>query len=139
MLRVECVGVRVQVHVCVCACSCVLRVCWGLCWGLAAHWVSMGAHTTALPVLISSRAGELWHQAGSLLEKRETYSKKKKSPLFAHFTKRHTVKRGLEFLCGPVAKPMRRKSRRVFIALVFCVDEAKINCSLENCFRVGPK
>lgn len=67
------------------------------------------------------------------------FQKKKKENLFVHFTKRHTVKRGLEFLCGPVAKPMRRKSQRVFIALVFRVDDAKINCSLEKCFRIGLK
>lgn len=49
------------------------------------------AHTTALPVLISSHAGELWHRAGRLLEKRETYSKKKiKKTTFLYTLQRDT-------------------------------------------------
>lgn len=79
-------------HVSVCAhegarvwwCVCILRFCWGLWGGLAAHWVSMGAHTTALPVLISSHAGEQWHQAGGLLERQGTYPKYPTTPAHTH-------------------------------------------------------
>lgn len=141
---------------CVCVCVCILRFCWGLRGGLEAHWVSMGAHTTALPVLISSHAGEQWHQAGGLLEKQGTYSKYPHPPTDTHthnpptpntpqhnhtFTDTHSgvwtnvsiwanFRAREEKICLSHAASVYRFS--------FCTNDKKINCSLENvfCFRV---
>ena len=99
--------------------------------GLAAHWVSMRAHTTALPVLISFHAGELWHQAGSLLEKQGNIFQQTPPPLHSKYphtpftcSQRDTqLMCGLALLSGPVAS---------VYCCFFCVDDAKINFNLEN-------
>lgn len=101
--------------------------------GLAPHWLSMGAHTTTLPVLISAHAGEQWHRAGGLLEKQErpphhpppTLTPSLHTPTHSSVWTYVSI-----WACG--SRAHKGKVCLSVYRFLFCVDDAKINCDLEN-------
>lgn len=100
----------------------------------------MGAHTSALPVLISSHAGEQWHQAGGLLEKQGMYPKYPPPPCTNPST--HTQRSVWTYVsiwaCGRAHEEKVCLGRTVSVyRLFFCVDDAKINCDLETWTAAG--